>query len=317
MQLFNPPLIERLSSARRVLIAGAGGGFDIFCGLPLFFALERAGCEVFLANLTFSNLHGVKGFQPDESVIEVTAETEGGREYFPEKYLCQWFKSQGREVSVFCLHRTGVVPLTEAYRALTKHLRVDALLLIDGGTDSLMRGDETSLGTPAEDASSLIAASAVSVDQKYLVCLGFGVDRYHGVCHAQFLEAVSALSSTGAFLGVFSLIAEMPEARQYIDAVNTVCARMPTQPSIVNTSIVSAIEGYFGDHHRTDRTAGSTLWINPLMSMYWTFELDPVTERLLYRDFISDTRTFVEIILRIEAFRKGLGHIRDRDIIPV
>ena len=29
--------------------------------------------------------------------------------YFPEGYLCQWFRQQGEEMSVYCFHRTGVI----------------------------------------------------------------------------------------------------------------------------------------------------------------------------------------------------------------
>jgi hypothetical protein len=50
------PLLDQLQRAERVLIAGAGGGFDVFSGLPLFFALRDAGKAVFLANLSFSFL---------------------------------------------------------------------------------------------------------------------------------------------------------------------------------------------------------------------------------------------------------------------
>lgn len=32
MDLFTSPLLERLASARHVLIAGGGGGFDVFSG---------------------------------------------------------------------------------------------------------------------------------------------------------------------------------------------------------------------------------------------------------------------------------------------
>ena len=41
--LLEPPLFTRLRNARRILIAGAGGGFDIYAGLPL--ALAPAGSE--------------------------------------------------------------------------------------------------------------------------------------------------------------------------------------------------------------------------------------------------------------------------------
>ena len=42
---FDLPFFQKLSDSRRVLIAGAGGGFDVFSGLPLYF-LSRiwTGC---------------------------------------------------------------------------------------------------------------------------------------------------------------------------------------------------------------------------------------------------------------------------------
>ena len=51
-----PPLLAALAPARRVLIAGAGGGFDVYAGLPLALALWHAGVQVHLASLSFSQL---------------------------------------------------------------------------------------------------------------------------------------------------------------------------------------------------------------------------------------------------------------------
>jgi len=45
--LLEPPLLTRLRQHERVLIAGAGGGFDVYAGLPLYFALRAAGKRVF------------------------------------------------------------------------------------------------------------------------------------------------------------------------------------------------------------------------------------------------------------------------------
>ena len=56
--LFVVPFTDRLRESKRVLIAGAGGGFDVFAGLPLYFALQRAGKHVELANLSFTYLGG-------------------------------------------------------------------------------------------------------------------------------------------------------------------------------------------------------------------------------------------------------------------
>jgi hypothetical protein len=48
MQL-NLPILEQLAGCHRLLIAGMGGGFDLFCGLPIAFALQERGFEVYLA----------------------------------------------------------------------------------------------------------------------------------------------------------------------------------------------------------------------------------------------------------------------------
>jgi len=310
-------LFSELKDAKRILLAGAGGGFDVFCGLPLFFALKRMGHEVFLANMSFSNLSFAEGRRFGSCIVEISADSSGSKSYFPEKYLCQWFEARGEPQSIFGIEATGLLPLRDAYQVLAEHLELDAMVLVDGGTDSLMRGDETELGTPAEDILSIGAVHAVEVPIKALLCLGFGVDSFHGICHAHFLEAVAALAHKGAFWGVFSVLKEMPEAQLYHEATEFVFAKMPNRMSIVNASILSAIQGDYGDVHRTQRTAGSQLYINPLMSMYWSFQLDAVAERLLYLDLLKDTHNFYEVISRIDGFRKSLSEIKPYKHIPV
>ena len=44
--LATPPLFAALEPARGVLLAGAGGGFDVYAGLPLALALWDRGIEV-------------------------------------------------------------------------------------------------------------------------------------------------------------------------------------------------------------------------------------------------------------------------------
>lgn len=59
--LYEPPLFAALKDAKCVLVAGAGGGFDVYAGLPLAFALMSLGKTVHLANLSFSALHLIDG----------------------------------------------------------------------------------------------------------------------------------------------------------------------------------------------------------------------------------------------------------------
>jgi len=317
MNLASLPLFERLRDSRRILIAGAGGGFDVFCGLPLFFALREQSKDVFLANLSFTSLPRLSAFTPGATMIEVTERVEGPKYYFPEGLLCQWFAARGESVSVWTLGRYGAKAVAENYRLLVEQLGLDAIVLVDGGTDSLMCGDETGLATPEEDIASLAAVEQASVPTKLLVTTAFGVDAYHGICHAQFLRAVAELIKQGAFLGVFSMQREMPEVQRYIEAVDYVCAAIPDSASIVNTSVASAIEGHFGDHHRSERTHGSTLWINPLMAFYWAFEASAVARRNLYIDLIRETEDWDSLRDAIALFRARLKSVRTWEDIPL
>jgi hypothetical protein len=313
------PFFAELAPARRVLVAGAGGGFDVFCGLPLYFALRDAGKEVFLANLSFTRLEDATGNRLHPALVEVNADSEGPGyiNYFPEGYLSQWFRQCGEEVPVYCFPRSGVVPLRQAYELLCGRLGIDTLLLVDGSTDSLMRGDEDGLGTPEEDIASLAAARRLPLPRKLLACLGFGIDDYHGVCHYLFLEAVAELTRAGAYLGAFSLTLDMPAAQRFRSACAAVFAAMPRHVSIVNSSILAALEGRYGDHHASDRTAGSELWVNPLMALYWCFRLDAVADRVLYLDRLDGTYTYQQVHVAIHQWVAQRTAVREARPLPL
>lgn len=185
MRIDSLPLFDRLADARSVVVAGIGGGFDVFCGLPLAAALLRAGKRVHLANLSFSNLDGIDGRRLAPDHLEVTAASQAWLPYFPEKFLCEFLSlREERLARVHCFRKTGVLPLLQAWRAVCAETRADAILCVDGGTDSLMRGDEDGLGTPGEDMASIAAIAQLDVPVKLLACVGFGVDDHHGVAHA-------------------------------------------------------------------------------------------------------------------------------------
>ena len=314
------PFFDELKDSQTILLAGAGGGFDIFSGLPLYFGLRAAGKTVHLANFSFSflpppQITGEKRLSP--SVVKVTSNTPNYTDYFPELYLSKWFKEQGWDVPVYCFEKTGVLPLIESYQALIKHHALDTIILVDGGTDSLMRGDESGLGTPYEDITSILAVDEIRGIKKMLVCLGFGVDAYHGICHAHFLEAVSELIRNKGYLGLFSLTDDMPEVHEYRKASDYVFNAMPRDISIVTSSILSALEGRYGDYHVTPRTRNSELWINPLMSVYWCFQLEEVAKRILYKEGMKTTTSFIEVMGVIKQFRNSCQSIRPRQGIPV
>jgi hypothetical protein len=317
MRHLESPLLQALGDAKRILIAGAGGGFDVYSGLPLYLALRESGKDVHLANMSFSRFDPGMGLRKTEYLVRVDADVsvEAGR-YFPEGYLSRFLQERGIEAPVWCLERTGVAPIAEAYQVLKEELSLDAVVLVDGGTDSLMRGDEAGLGTPEEDSASLVAADSLNLERSFLVCLGFGVDHYHGVSHHDVLESIQELARANAYLGAWSLSGSSAEGRAYLEAIDHVHRLQPRHPSIVCSSIASAMEGSFGDVHRTGRTKDSRLFINPLMSLYFGFRLRPIVQRLMYAERIRPTRTYSELSLAIEAFRDGLSP-RPRTPIPL
>jgi hypothetical protein len=313
------PLFQELKDCKTVLLAGAGGGFDIYAGIPLYYALKKMGIKVVIGNYSFTWLRDTtaKPISPHCYEIQPFNIDTSGRNYFPELYLKKWFMGQGEDVDIYAFDRVGVEPLNKIYKTLHRMYVFDAVILIDGGTDSLMFGDEEGLGTPQEDITSMSAAYKSSISKKYLVCIGFGVDHFHGVSHYHFLENVAVLAKEGGFLGVFSALKEMPEVQLYLSAIEYANSQMQGSESIVSNSIKSAIEGEYGNHQTIKRTESSELWINPLMSMYWCFNLKEVMKKNLYHHLIKDTNSIGELNNILSKFRTSLEKIREKKQIPI
>ena len=303
-----PPLFAALAPARNILVAGAGGGFDVYAGLPLALALWGRGARVHLANLSFSELELVdRAPWTAEHVLAVTPDTGSPDWYFPERTLARWLSAHDLPATVYAFPPLGVQPLRAAYRHLVERLDLDAIVLVDGGTDILMRGDESGLGTPVEDLTSVAAVAGLDVPVKLVSCLGFGIDAYHGVNHVDVLETLAALDREGGYLGALSIPRDSREAVLYRAAVADAQAATPARPSIVHGQIAAATNGAFGDVQFTRRTSGSTLFVNPLMAMYFTVELDRLAARCLYLDRIEQTYGRRQVIGRIEAWRNEVS----------
>lgn len=300
--MLEPTFIKQLKSCKNVLIVGAGGGFDVFAGLPLFFALREAGINVHLANLSFSFKHGeITGKTIGKNCVEVTARSRGNEYYFPEGYLAQWLSRKRMDQPIYCIRVVPVKELVESYERLREHLQFDMMVLVDGGVDSIMRGDESRIGTPLEDMISLAAALQVDVP-KQLLCLGLGAET--DVCHLYALETVAQLIKANAFLGGLMLSSDMPEVKNFVDATEFVFYEMRGYESVICSSVMSALEGHFGDHHRTRRTMGSELWINPLMLLYLSFDVAKVSQNVLYFNDLSTCETIEQVRKLIMNFRE-------------
>jgi hypothetical protein len=309
------PFLQRLDSARSVLVAGCGGGFDVYAGIPIATYLLERGCSIVFANLSFSNLWDCGGARIDANTWLIDTSSKE-LPYFPEKWLAEWLSRRCYAAPVYGFAKTGVQPLRAAYSVLLERHPVDLVILVDGGTDSLIFGDEPGLGTVVEDSVSIIAASRAAGDRTLLAALGFGIDHFHGVSHYSFLENVARLSQVGGNLGQISLVQGTPGTDAFLDLVEYANQRQPRHRSIVCNSIASAVRGEFGDYHATNRTSGTELFINPLMAQYWVFMAERIVERIEFANAIFDTQTFAEASLAIEVQREFVSP-RVRKPIPL
>ena len=200
--------------------------------------------------------------------------------------------------------RRGVDKLAQAYEIVIARLGIDAVILIDAGSDSLMAGDEHELGTPLEDILSIFAVKATKVNS-FLVCLGIGADRFYGVSDCSTLRAIAEITELGGFLGSLGLSFDMPEVKGFFSAFQYVESKMPQQ-SIIGHYVKSAILGHFGNYNTLEKTAEQKLFVYPIMSQYYFFTLPIVARRIKYRDFCEDSKNPTDFMVGLEHYRQSL-----------
>jgi hypothetical protein len=308
-----PQLIDALFAGRKkVLVSGAGGGFDVVAGLGIALALREQGHEVHLGNLSFTKLGAVKGGEwLDDVVLRVDDRCSPADSYAPEVWLSEWWQGP-----VHCFRVAGCRQLTAGYRLLAERLGLDGIVLVDGGVDAFLRGDEFSLGTPTWDHLSLAAASSLELPLKVAACVGFGAEQRDKICHAQALHRFADLTREGAFLGVESLIARTKIGRLWGEAVDHIHARQgPLKQSVVVDSIRAAMRGEYGEMSVNARTQQTPLWISPLMALCWYFDLDAVARAKPYLAALRETETVEEGSRLINDYNER--HRTPRESIPI
>jgi hypothetical protein len=312
--MLEQPVTATLARCRRVLLAGCGGGYDVLGAVPLIEALRARGATVHLASLSFAYLNGLDGARQDRehpNLYEVGADARASTAYCPEAWLAHFLDERfGDRQVVHCFDKTGVRPLAAAYAALARRLELDAIVLVDGGIDALLRGDERSIGTPSEDLASLAAIAAVDVPTKVLACVGMSSELRDGIGHADALERIAAHTARGAFLGAAALLAGTPGGDLYLAALRHVFAHQADQKrSHVHAVVEAACRGEFGER-------GPHVWLSPLLNMYWFFDAAAVIADHAFLPELADTDSIWEVTARVEAARKVLA-IKPRASIPI
>jgi hypothetical protein len=304
-----------------VLVAGAGGGFDFLCGLPIVLELERRGHDVHIANYSFTRLPLVRGGSwYGEHLLQITADSrlELG-DYFPEQLLARWYREcKAIEKPVWCLAQTGVVPTTASYDFLVERLGIQTVICIDGGVDGLFRGDEFDLATPSMDSISVMAVNLCRAPRRIYACTAFGTEGAEGkVSHAQALARMADLVRAGAMLGVGTTIQSSEVGREFLAAVQTIHGwTPPLRRSIVVGTLQAAIEGAYGPTVVHEKTRERPPWVSPLTSLIWYFEADAVARLKLFYNRCLGSTTVQDVADAVEQARSKIP-IQPYEPIPI
>ena len=324
-QLQNP-------AVKTVLLVGCGGGFDFLHGLVLYPTLKRLGKRVIIGSYSFGDIHAIGAPAPlvfeegDAVVKEVSAASAHSAHYAPEIHLCSWLDAQHPDQaphSVYAYYARDftVGVLRSFYEELCARHAVDAVVLVDGGSDSLMVGDEEGLGDPIEDAVSVAAVAALDgVGTKLLLSVGFGADRFNDVSDAASLRAVAELTRAGGFRGAMAIEPTSAGFAFYRGCLEHIYARQSFRSALAGF-IVSAVEGHHGGEVvpplLASRVTPGHFYVWPLMAMIWAFDVEALATRSLIVDWIKDGRTPRECLLGLYQGRASLETTRGVEELPL
>jgi hypothetical protein len=296
----NLPILDDLADSKRIMVVGLGGGFDLIGAVPIIVSLGESYESIVLVNLS------------PKSDFLLRESTE---EDYPEGLLPNVVRGlEGK----FTVGRHGVQLVRKAYKHIIDSLNIDAVIGIDGGVDSLMRGDELNAGTILEDFVALAALRDFDC-KKILACVGFGSETEEELNHYRVLENIAALSKSGHFLGTCSLTKDMLSYEYYRAMCKEIMENR--RKSHIQTKIISAVEGEFGDHHMYDDVDArvyneykGAYFISPLTGMYWFFKMEGVISANLMIEHLIPSNTFADAMMLLKQNRSLR---RSKEVIPL
>ncbi|OMJ92769.1 hypothetical protein SteCoe_4401 [Stentor coeruleus] len=321
-----PEIWSTIALSSSILLIGCEGGFNLLHTLPLYFSIKNQGKEVHLCNMSLASLKSStaeviyrdQGISQSPVLYKVHHNSEfsssgtKSKEYFPEKYLSEWFQNTlDLNIPIYCTERIGPKNLSEAYKIICETHNIDLIIIVDQGSDSLMAGNEQEIGSYLEDMLTIFSVHRTGINS--ILCnIAIGYDRFSGVSDCSSWRAIAELIESAGFLGNFSLLNSQSEVQLYKDASLYVEEKIQRK-NYSGICIRAALEGKFGkivfeEIQRVD-------FIMPIMSQMFFFKLDEVIKRIKYREMVEETKTAADFVTGIEYFRNELT-VKIREEIP-
>lgn len=278
------PIEHILKTKQNILYLGVGGGYDILGAVPMVY-LARKPCVLANYNARLKSLRCYPG--------------EADPQTYVEDRIQRWVNDRlMMACPSYALPKCGVKAMTQHLQSIVDKHGIEAIILIDGGVDSLMTGDEEGSGTWLDDAVTMIAANEMPVSVKVLTCLGFGTETEEGLCHHHVLRNIAEITAANGFYGACTL----PYQDMYQEACEYVWEN--NRKSHIHTKVISALHGRFGTDNMYEGVDAQVIggeeqetYISPLMSLYWFFSLEKVVRRNRLLSRLKQTNTSTDVMM--------------------
>ena len=288
-----------LDNANKILLIGLGGGFDVFGGLP--FVFHWTDKQFILTNHSPKSRQFLHQSTPDD---------------YPEGMI----PDIPNVIQKYSIGRFGSKLVEKSIQNIIDEHNPDCIFTVDGGVDSLARGNEEDFGTVLEDFITLAALQDINLPKVHC-CVGFGTETEEDMNHYRILENMGLLAAGGHFYGSFSLL----ENRAFVSYVKA-CQNAWSdgrRKSHVQTKVISAVTGRFANDVFWDdidpKIANSTgkVFISLLSSICWMFNLDAVIAKNKAVPFIKDANTFADSQILFRQFMSKQERLRSHLPIPL
>lgn len=229
---------------RPVILAGCGGGCDIYGAMPLYYQFKDSAPEIIIVNLSFAHPGILREQICAEEVVDGCFKINQGSQFDDRDYLpeCLLANKLNHTVYAICNYDT-VQSILNSYLAITRDLNEYDFYLVDGGCDVLLSGNETALATYVEDMMHLKAVLQLQRAQNIYVCaIGLNVDCGHGVLEHELIKRLEDLQDNGTLISSELLKLSDDKTKFYYDIV------LDCNPSLscVQSFVCAALEGQTG-----------------------------------------------------------------------
>ena len=327
---FGPVWLTQLAdqSIKTILLTGCGGGYDFVHACALIPWLSSLNKRVIIHSYSFGDPAKITGdcarvfSECGVDVRLITRGSVGAPHYAPEVHAYSFVTTRHPNTlsAMYASYaRDWTIPtLQQFYQWLVSSHNVDAVVAVDGGSDSLVRGDEPGLGDPIEDATTLGAVANLATQRKILLTIGLGADRFNQVADMDSLRSIAELTAMGGYLGSWGLTPN-EESFVYYRSLVQYLEEKHTFRSVLANAIVESGCGHFGPsvpEKLSRRVSSGELYLWPLMPIFWGFDLKVVAQFNQVVRWIEQANSPQEAMVAVHRNRLSLGAIAQTPAWP-